>query len=162
MSKKKKNQPSPAPICVSQQVDVELTPAEFQLLESVQYLDLEALKQAKHTKIEIGTVEAGCCRKLVFATVQKGMVTALEFEDDGSRTAASAELTKTIEKALEETGSKASAFKALPLPFGDLLLAPGGIFVESWSCFRICIFGFCILCCYGNGRNGPWTICSFS
>ncbi len=155
---------SAAPVCVSQKVDVELTPLEFRLLESAHYLDTEALKKAKHTKIEIGSVAADCCRKLVYAVVQKGMVTALEFEDeaDVSRAATSPGLAKLIETALEETGNKSAASKKLPVAFGDLLLAPGGIVIEHWTCFKICMFGFCLICCYGNDKGGPFTTCTFS
>src|SRR5262245_64190776 len=58
---------------------VEVRQAEFEPLDSIFLIDPEKLR-TRNRRIEIGSVEAGCCRKRVFAVIRKGKVTKIDVE----------------------------------------------------------------------------------
>src|SRR6476646_8345064 len=58
---------------------VEIRQPEFEALASLAALDLKRLQEGNH-KIEIGFIKGGCCRKLVRAVINDGMVTGCEVE----------------------------------------------------------------------------------
>ncbi len=142
-------------------VKVEASEARFELLETMTFLDLDRLIQADRARIAIGTVETDCCRRLVFGIVEKGMLTALEFDPDVGAEPQSAEVEPETLELVKAAGAALGMHappRKLPIPFSDLMASPQ-IAIETWHCFRICIFGFCITCCWGNGPGGSWGLC---
>ncbi len=141
-------------------VKVEASPGRFDFLENMAYLDLDRLSQADRARIALGTVDSDCCRQLAYGVVEKGMLTAVEFDrdDGGEPQQADPGILELVRAASAALGMEAPVRK-LPIPFSELS-ANARIVIETWQCIRICIFGWCILCCWGEGPGGSWGICS--
>ena len=140
-------------------VKVEASHASFKFLEVFNFLDLANLKKSYKSRIEIGTVETECCRQIVYGQVEEGMLTAVEFERSGThQTEANPELLGLINAASKAMGQRQTATRNLPISLSELVANPA-LVIETWSCVRICIFGYCFTCCGGNGPNGPWGTC---
>jgi hypothetical protein len=143
-------------------VKVEASEARFEVLETMTYLDLDRLTQADRARIAIGKVETDCCSGLVFGIVERGMLSAIEFDRDEGADPQVADVdpgTLELVKAASAALGVQAAPRKLPIPFSDLVANPR-IVIETWQCVHICIFGFCITCCWGDGPVGPWGICS--
>jgi hypothetical protein len=143
-------------------VKVEASRARFELLETMEFLDVDHLSQADEARIAIGTVESDCGRRLVYAIVEKGMVTAIEVDQEGTATQdemdpATIELVKAASAAL----SLEPPARKLPIPVADLIGNPR-IIIDWWTCAHICIFGFCFFCCWGENPIRPWGFCELS
>jgi hypothetical protein len=64
----------------SHPVTVEVRAPDFEPLAATSHLDFNALRHVDHAQIELGLIHTGCCRSLLRADVEKGMVTALAVE----------------------------------------------------------------------------------
>lgn len=128
---------------------VDVTRPDFTLLSSVKHLDVGRLAKVARAQLEIGYFESDCCRKTVRATVRKGMVTALRVdpcEDDPTRRIPP-ELEVLVQKALKRIGPGGKPPFRAPMPVAAFLSNAHFITVDTITCVRICILGFCFVCC---------------
>jgi hypothetical protein len=157
------SQPSSGAITFDYNVKVEVSQARFEFLEAMSYLDLDRLEKVSNARIEIGTLETDCCQLTVVGVVNKGMLTKIEFEPriGVMRECAEpdADMLELIKVAGDAIGIPQAAPRQLPVSLGELIANPG-LVIETWTCYRICIFGFCITCCWGEGPAGPWITCA--
>jgi hypothetical protein len=135
-------------------VDVELAP--FKVLESVRYLDVARLARAASATIELGFFETDCCHRTVRAVVRKGMVTELLLEpcDDKKMQRPSPELLRLFELARRHLPKRRRSGHG-PLPLPEFLDHVAEVTVETITCIRICILGFCFVCCTTKIPNLP-------
>jgi hypothetical protein len=144
-------------IKLKHEIEVEVHPVKFHWFDAIRHLDLNHYAQVPATTIEIGYHETDCCRRMFSAVVEKGMVTKVEIEpckDDNKELAA--DLAKKLNIAEIREKLPKPAELSLPMP---LTRFTEDLAIEWWTCFRICGFGYCLFCCYGN-TNGPWVSCS--
>ncbi len=166
MAKKKKTTQKKRPQSVSttieRKVKIEVEEARFEPFAALSYLDVERLKKAGRVRIELGTVDGGCSGRTVYGVVEKGMLVAIEFEGckDKDARCGDLELGELIEQVRKPLGTTQAATRKLPLEMSELIANPG-IVIETWTCYRICIWGFCFTCCFGENPLGTYTICSF-
>ena len=135
-------------------VDVEL--AQFKVLASVRHLDVAKLAREGSTSIEVGFFETDCCHRMVRAVVRKGMVTELLLEpcDDKKMQAPSPELVRLFELARRRLPRARRSFRG-PMPLAEFLDDVAALTVETITCIRICILGFCFVCCTTKIPNLP-------
>jgi hypothetical protein len=141
-------------------VKVEVSEVHFEMSDTLAYVDAERLAQADRVRIPFGTMVTDCCRNLVHVVVEKGMVTGVEVERDEESEVDRAEVDpETLEfmRAASAAIDRPPPAGKLPVPFSELVASPR-IGFEWWTCFRICIFGYCLFCCYGD-TAGPWGFC---
>src|SRR5271156_6275832 len=101
------------------EADVELVPADFHAFEAVQHLDLEHYAQAPRSTIDLGYLKTNCCRRMVRAIVEKGMVTQMEVEPCHGDDKKASDLAKKLNLAeLREKLPKKAAPPTLPMPLG--------------------------------------------
>ncbi len=152
---------SPRTIVLQRSVPIEVTPLPFTPLEAVQSFDLGALARAKSARIEVGHYETGCCRRVVYAVIRKGMVTKFELEpckDPVKLTPEWKGVLRDVHKALRAGGGKVEKF---PIPVQQLPSAVMRLKYTIWVCVKICWFGYCLTCCFdANSRTSTWSKCS--
>ena len=129
---------------------VEVRAPEFEPLSSLAALDVDRLRRGKH-KVEIGFLKGGCCRRLVRAVVEHGLVIGCEVEPckETSDQPPPPELRAVLAKARKKVLA-GRTWKPLPVAqlvgssarMLDLLIIVGG------GCIFICIFNHCIMCCW--------------
>jgi hypothetical protein len=144
---------------LNQQVKVEITPAKFKTFASTRHLDANGLQRAAHQRIEVGYFESGCCRRLVHAVVKNGMVTKVELEPCPVGVRPTPEMSKLIQTAISKLGVRPSNSKQLPVPVQEFLADAEDLIIHVWGCIQICIFGYCLFCCYDIGAGQPWGFC---
>jgi hypothetical protein len=129
---------------------------DFTPFDSLKALDLDLLGKGKH-RIEIGTMTGGCCRKLVYAVVKNGVVTAVEAEPCAEATRTPSKEVKALfaqaRKSIKDPG------KWEPIPVAKLadvvMLRPTKVGTGA-GCFYICIWNYCLFCCYRGLDSGCW------
>jgi hypothetical protein len=145
------------------EVKIDVSPAKFKPLENLGYLDLEKLARVEGARIEIGAVETDCGPCRVHVAVESGMVTRIDIEkccgDDSPLTDVDPAMVDLLEAASAALGRTKAATRKLPISVGDFF-GNSGIFDETWTCYRICILGWCFTCCFGQGPAGSWLRCS--
>jgi len=156
------NSSSTRTITFEHTIKVEASEAAFEFLEAMSFLDIDRLAEADEAHIEIGTVVSDCCRRLVRGVVEKGILTAIEFEpDEEAPDTALAdvdpELVELLEAASSALGIQAPS-RDLPIPLADLIATPQ-IVSETWTCVRACAVGICITCCWGKNLRGSYRVC---
>lgn len=137
-------------VTIKQQVTAEVRAAAFELLATVEHLDLAELGRAKHAEIEVGYFTGSCCRRFVRATVEKGMVTALAVEpcSDGEMEGPpSAELQRLFKAAATKLNLGGRRKTPFPMPVADFMGQAAALTIRSIWCIEICIWGFCFVCC---------------
>lgn len=139
------------------EVDAELVPADYHAFEAVRRLDPHYYAQVPKATIELGYIKSGCCRRMVRAIVEKGMVTRMEVEPCHDDDKKPSDLVKKLNLAeLREKLPKRADPPPLPMPLGKFLEEPP---YQWWTCIRICVFGFiCFYCCYGEDIKS-WQFC---
>jgi hypothetical protein len=129
---------------------VQIRQPEFEPLASLKALHVKRLSRGNH-KIEIGFVKGGCCRNLVRAIIKDGMVTGCEIEGckESPKAAPPRELLAVIDKARKKV---AAGKKWKPIPVSELVRSNARmldlIIIVGGGCFFICIWHFCIMCCW--------------
>jgi hypothetical protein len=63
-----------------------------------------------------------------------------------------------LEAAMAKAAPGRKAASGLPVPLAKLTAAKA-LSIETWTCMRICILGWCFTCCWGNDKFGPWSRC---
>jgi hypothetical protein len=144
-------------IKLKQEIEFEIQPVKFHWFEAARHLDLNYYANVPTTTLEIGYYGTDCCRRMLTAVVEKGMITKLELEpckNDNEELAA--ELAKKLN--VEEIREKLPKPVELSLPM-PLARFNEDLAIEWWTCFRICGFGYCIFCCFGY-THGSFVFCS--
>ncbi|HVS09820.1 MAG TPA: hypothetical protein VMS76_08085 [Planctomycetota bacterium] len=127
---------------------VEIREAPFHPLESLQHLDVKRLAKAKRARFDVGWFETDCCRQMVQAVVEKGRVSALEQEPcDEMDAPESKDLQRLVDSARRRVERKAGKGLRKPMPVAAFLANAASVTVQSITCWKICIFGRCIVCC---------------
>jgi hypothetical protein len=140
-------------------VPIEVRRAEFELLASVALLDGAKLARAARAKIELGYFKTDCCRNLVRAIVEKGMVVKLTVEpcSDHKSRPASAELVRLLDLARQHVTPPNGRPFSHPVPVAEFMREAGDITIQTITCVQICIFGRCWVCC--SSPFGPEWNC---
>jgi len=138
------------PITFTQALPIEVTPAPFVQLESIRHLDLRALSKENHVEIEVGYFDTGC-RQMVHAVVEEGIVTEVKVEPcpEAKMEPAPPEMRAMLQKAFQRVRSR-SRRGFQPMPVNRFFASQGGtsnLTIDSITCVRICIWGFCFVCC---------------
>jgi hypothetical protein len=161
MARSKKN--SPRSIVLRQNVEVEVTEVALRTFDSVRHLDLERLSRAAHARFEIGTFESGCCRRVAYAVVKRGMVTKLELEPCKKSVRLTPDVKRAVQMAVKKLAANRSGATTLPVPVSVFLAGPLGPYFSGWMCIKICCFGHCLTCCIhipGLGGSSIWLGCA--
>jgi hypothetical protein len=141
---------SSSTVFVKQKVSFKVSRVPFTRFESVRHLDVARLSRAKSAQFEVGSFESGCCRRIVHAIVKNGRVVKLQAErckHPAPMTPESRKLVQTVRKKLGH-----SPFR--PVPVSKFLGGSRGLIIDISFCFIICIFNYCLLCCY-DSDPGP-------
>ena len=147
MALKKKTDSRPL-LTFKHAVQVEVRPVDFQLFAAVKHLDVAKLSKSARAKIELGFFETDCCRRVVRALVQQGMVVGLELEPckDKAGKPPTADEQALIQAAIKRVRARRSRpFR--PVELTRFLGNAVGLTIETITCTRICIFGICFVCC---------------
>ncbi len=121
----------------------------FEPMASLGVIDTKTLAKGSH-RIEIGHMSGGCCRKLVYAILEKGTVTRIEAEEckeDGTEVSKEAkEIFEYVLKLPELQGSWE------PMPVKKFFaMAKNGSYPPragtGAGCFYICAGEYCLFCC---------------
>ncbi len=140
-------------------LDVEVHRPEFELFESMQYLDVAKLEQAARAEIEVGYVETDCCRLIVRALIQKGKVTALRIEAPSKeKNAAPPELKRLLNEIQRKAPAIPERGPRLPVPVAVFLNNARGLSTEGVRCWQVCYKETCVICCQSE-TTGMW-LCS--
>jgi hypothetical protein len=133
-------------------VQIDVRQAEFELLGSVPYLDLDKLARAARAEIELGYYKTdSSCRHFVRAIVEEGMVTDLVVEPCSAEETepASPELVRLFNIAREHVSSPGSEPFRPPVPVADFMANVAAMGLRWMVCIEICVFNFCFRCCSG-------------
>jgi hypothetical protein len=144
---------APRAISLNPKVAIEVRPVPFRQLDSLRHLDLDRLARAKRARVELGYFEAGCCRRTLTAIVRNGIVTALEVEpcpNPVRLTAGLRALVRAARRAIEGH-SRRPRFRRQPVR--EFFGSDVGLTIDVSFCFLICLFGYCLICCYD--RHDP-------
>ena len=142
-------------------IQVEVRETEFEPLASIAALDLARLRTGNH-RIEIGSVSTGCCQKLVYAIVNNGLLTGVEFGgSEDSNAATSKELLDLVKTARGKIRARA---KWRPIPVDEFFRGPAQIrntMRNSMGLDMYCIKWIwpsmiCYVCGPGLGPKGKW------
>jgi len=141
-------------------LDVEVYRPEFELFESVRYLDLAKLERSARAEIEVGTIKTDCCRQIVRAVIRKDRVTALKIEAAPHDKLAPAppELTRLLTEIQRKAPKIPERSPRLPVPVAAFMNNPGRITTDSIRCWSVCYKGTCVVCCQSE-TTGMW-LCS--
>ena len=149
---------TPRSIVLRQNVAVEVTEAPFHTFDSVRQLDVARLSRAAKARFEVGYFETECCRQAVHAIVKKGMVTELELEPCKSPVRMTPELEKLLKAGAKKLASGRRGSSPLPVPVSEFLADPVGLTIQIKGCIKICIFGYCVWCCFTSSPRW-WSRC---
>ena len=144
------------PISFTQSVPVKVEPAPFAMMESVRHLDLRALAREKHVEVEIGYFDTGC-HQLVRAVIEEGAVTELKIEpcSDEEMEPASPEMQALLTTAFRRARGRARPWRPVALRRFMTNLQQN-VQIDSITCIRICIYGWCFVCCTTIVPNVPF------
>ena len=148
----KSNQGSSPSFKLRHAFEVTVSAPEFQLLPSLQYLDVAALGRASKARIDVGFFKAPCCERHVYAIVERGIVVDLEMSPCSESAAPPSEAVAFVEAALKRAG-RAGSQKWKPIPVGDFLANTAERVRSQTTCIQFTIFGITIFCCRTDG--GP-------
>lgn len=148
--KKRKRSSAPKPKEVSLKLNLPATvtvrPGEFHYLKTLESLDQTKLCKGKHT-IEVGYLQAPCCKKLVKAVVREGMITKFEVEPCKGGVLPSAELRKLMTVALKKYRTGVAPPRPIPIArFIAQEIEVGGLFPCIWI-IVLPEHGFVFGCC---------------
>jgi hypothetical protein len=145
-------------------VAVQVREPEFEMLDTLRHLDVKALASAAKAEIGLGYINTCCQRQLVRAVIRKGMVTGLQVEETKrkDRTPVSSDLAKLLKEARRAALKRRRAGPKFPIPVTQFFgkgVAYDMISVQTLECIRICIWSFCITCCWRTDQPGSEPMC---
>ena len=132
--------------------EVTVRAPEFQVAQSLQYLDIESLSRASKAKVDIGFFKAPCCERRVHAVIERGIVAGLEMEPCSGTAAPPPEALAFVAAALKRAG-RSSTRKWKPIPVRDFLGRVAERVRAETTCIEFTIFGHTYFCCRTD--NGP-------
>jgi len=132
-------------------VNLELLP--FHPLPSLKYLDAETLGRAAKAKIEVGSFQTDCCARHVRALIEGGKVIGLEVDPCPDSKPPPPDLVPVLRAALKKLRPKAPG-KWKPMPVAAFLAQPD-LTIIVFTCIRICVFGYCFVCCTTGDPDNP-------
>jgi hypothetical protein len=143
---------------------VQIREPEFEMLDTVRHLDVKALASAAKAEIGLGYINTCCQRQLVRAVIRKGMVTGLRVDEPPrkDRTAVAPDLAKLLKEARRAALKRHRAGPKFPIPVTQFFgkgVAYDMISVQTLECIRICIWSFCITCCWRTDEPGSEPMC---
>lgn len=136
-------------LVLHQKVKFALYESPFRTFDLVKRLDVERLERAARARFEVGWFESACGQRIVHAHVQRGKVTRLELEPCPGGMRMTPELRSLVQSARKALVKGRRPALRLPVPVGRFLSRAQDFTVDVFGCFSICIFGFCLSCCFG-------------
>jgi hypothetical protein len=140
-------------VVVNQKIPIKVARVPFKSFESARHLDVASLSRAKTARFEVGYFESDCCRRIVHAVVKNGRVTKLEPEPCKHPARLTPEMSKLVRAARSKLGSP----KFRSRPVSEFLAGGHGFTIDISFCFIICIFEWCLMCCY-DSEPGSSTV----
>jgi hypothetical protein len=133
---------------ITHKMRIEKVRPTFTPLASISQLDLKKVAAKSKTDIELGYLSSGLCRQMVRASVKKGIVTGIRLEPCTSKKTQrpSPEILQLVRKAQRAVG-RTGPSTPLPIAIDRFLPQAARIIIETITCFRICVFYWCIYCC---------------
>ena len=130
-------------------VPVKVCKTRFKLSSSFKNIDPRRLANKKQVEIEVGTFESDGCGNTVTAVVRKGTVVRLTVAPCAETRAVRGDssLKSLFLEARRRLGGTGRPPKFKPMSFAQLQDTDGGITIKTITCFQICIFGHCFVCC---------------
>jgi hypothetical protein len=144
-------------IKLKHEVEVVLRPVAFHAFEEVRHLDVAQYANKAKARIALGYFESGCCRRMASAVVQKGVVTRLELEPCKDAARPPKELVAILKSLPSSAAGGQKRATAFRMGLGDFLADHGGVIVATWTCYVICLLGYCFTCCV---QDNVWTCAS--
>jgi hypothetical protein len=116
-----------------------------------------ATPPAGRAEIEVGYVDTRRRRQIVRATVRKGMVTKLVLEPcaDQERIKITPDIARVLKEARRQIMGRGRRSPRFPMPLEQFMSDVGTALDETIICVHICIWHYCIDCCfywYGSGE----------
>jgi hypothetical protein len=128
-------------------ITVEVFVPEFVPFATLKALSPELLEKGKH-RIEIGTIQGGCCRKLVYAVIQKGMVTSIEASLCAESTHKPSKETVALFKTARSKVKDLGVWHPVPVTELSVLAATRpDRFGTGAGCVYFCHGDYCVFCC---------------
>jgi hypothetical protein len=133
---------------VKGKVEVTVQEAPFRTFDTLRRLDVRRLEKAAKARFEVGWFETGCGQRIVHAVVEKGRVARLEIEPCPDPVRLTPEMRALVQAARKALWPKrTAAFRRVGVR--DFISNANGLTIEVYGCFTICIFGWCLSCCFG-------------
>lgn len=139
-------------LSIKTDLEFTVTPALFQPIVGLDFIDPGKFG-SRRARLEVGAFAGGCCATKVFAIIERGMVTKVEFGKCKEAARPQAALQPVLAKALAaiRTGGPGDF---TPMPVREFLAHAKRRFIDidiGGGCITICIFDFCYSCCILDG-----------
>lgn len=137
-------------------VEVRVTQLPIKPFASLRNLDVEKLSRAKSAEVELGLIKSSCCERIARAIIRNGQVTAVRVDPCSEKQSTlPKEFKQVLAVARKKTAAKRKPSDRFPVPVKKFLTQSQlAIDVTKITCYRICLFGWCIDCCEHVG--GGW------
>ena len=144
------------PLEFKHSLPVKVEPAPFVMMDSVRHLDLQTLERQRHEEIEIGYFDTGC-HQLVRAVIEDGTVTALKIDpcSEEEMEPAPTEMQALLTTAFRRARGRTRPWQPVPLR-RFMASLQRSLTIDSITCVRICIWGFCFVCCTTINPDTPF------
>ncbi len=120
---------------------------EFIPFATLKALDPQLLVKGKH-RIEIGTIQGGCCQKLLYAVIQKGMVTKIEASPCAESKHKPSKETVALFKKARSKVKDLGVWRPMPVTeLAVLAFSRPDRFGTGAGCVYICHGDYCVFCC---------------
>ncbi len=149
MSRSAQSPTRPKAHVVHSTVKVTVREAPFRTFQALRSLDVQRLEQAARAQFEVGWFESGCGQRIVHAVVEQGRVTRLELEPCSDVVRLSPELKSLVQAARKALKPGRGGGLRKPVALKSFLSNAQGLTIEVFGCFTICVFGYCLSCCFG-------------
>lgn len=147
-------------IRLRREIEFTVERAPLRIFDSLRRLDADRLSLAKKARFEVGAFELRCCRRVVRAVVERGMVTKLELEPCERSGPLPPEWKPIVRAARQAVARGGGARRRLPMPVKRFLADAHALTIDIDTCFLVCLFGWCILCCYSTTDSTTSNGCS--
>jgi len=137
-------------------VPVTVEPAPFVMMDSVRHLDVQTLERQRYVEIEVGYFDTGC-HQLVRAVIEDGTVTGLKIDpcSEEEMEPASPEMQALLTTAFRRARGRTKPFRPAPVR-RFLTTLQRSVQIDTITCVRICIWGFCFVCCTTINPDTPF------
>lgn len=148
-----KAKPKPKPVATfDTPITVEVFIPEFIPFTTLSALSPQLLAKGKH-RIEIGTIQGGCCRKLVYAVIQKGMVISIEASPCAESKRKPSKETVALFKIARSKVKDLGQWHPIPVTdLADQAISRPDRFGTGAGCVYFCHGDYCVFCCISPPR----------